>query len=56
MPLKCIHWSPTCKLYIAKFIQSNEVKSSDNMALVLIKYLADKSLHMTTLVTNKPNK
>ena len=53
MPLKCIHWSPTCKLYITKFIQSNEVKLSDNMALVFIKYLVDKSLHMTTLTYNE---
>ena len=56
MPLKCSHESTTTKF---NYLQSNEVKSSnhmEHMGLVrALKCLADDSLHVATLVTDRHN-
>ena len=56
MPLKCSHESTTTKF---DYLQSNEVKSSnhmEHMGLVrALKFLADNSLRVATLVTDRHN-
>lgn len=56
LPLKCSHESTTTKF---NYLQSNEVKSSnhmEHMGLVrALKFLADNSLHVATLVTDRHN-